>query len=292
MSKLCKNCGAQITPCAEFCGSCGVRIQTAGQPDTANHTYMTQGRDIPGPLGIIKTSIRTGLDSLRQLLKNPKQLIPMFVLSVFWFILSILPALGINPWPVRFLSFLTFAQGGMYSGIWGAVGGVIGKAVFAYFVSALILPLFSGKNPFRGMGKGLKSFISGLAVQSANTAGQLILGIGLALIVFNFFTGNASMVNSMVGVVGFILAVKSLLSRGGLLWGLLLSITNKLSRGRVPSYMTVSRVITGYAAGNAAGVALSALRIPYLPYTLGTLLLIAGLITGIAQKPGKEAAVV
>ena len=332
MSKFCKNCGAQLTPGAGFCDSCGARTQDNGQVDAAgdadgrarteekiaaakavidqsgcsNERYadMGQNQDMPGPLGFLKSSVRAGVDSLRRLLKNPKQLIPMFVLSVLWLILSILPALGINSWPVRLLSFMTFAQGGMYGGIWGAVGGVIGKAIFAYFISALVLPLFSGKNPFKGIGKSFKSLASGLAVHNANAAGLLILGIGLALIAFNFFTGNASMVNSMAGVAGFVLAVKSLWGRGGdcgkqankkgpgFIRGLLLSVANKLSKGRIPTQMTVSRVVSGYAAGSAAGVALSALRLPHLPYALGVLLVIVGLVLSIAVKPGKEAAAI
>ncbi len=289
MSKFCKGCDVQLAPDAVFCGSCGARIQTTRQPDVANCVNMVHGRGMSDPLPFLQASIHAGMDSVRQLLRNPKQLIPMLILSAFWLILSILPTLGINPWPVRFLSFLTFAQGGMYSGMLGAVGGVIGKAIFAYFVSALILPLFSGKNPFKGMSRGIKSFITGIAVKSANEAGQLVIGIGLALIVFNFLTGNASTVNSMAGVVGLVLAVRSLWSRAGFFWGLLLSAANKLSKGRVPTQMTVSRLLSGYAAGSAAGVALSALRVPYLPYALGVLLLIAGLVLGIAVKPGKEA---
>jgi hypothetical protein len=290
MSTYCRNCGAQVTPDAKFCGSCGTQIQTAGQPDAASRADMAQGRDMPGPMGFIATSVRAGLNSPRQLLKNPKQLLPMLTLGAFWLVLSTLPALGINPWPVRFLSFLTFAQGGMYGGMVGAAGGVIGKAVFAYFVSALILPLFSGKKPFNGMGKWFKRLASGLAVKSANAAGQLALGVGLSLIVFNFLTGNASPVNSMAGVVGLVMAVRSLGNRGGFFWGLLLSAANKLSKGGVPTQMAVSRVMSGYAAGSAAGVALSTLRVaPYLPYALGSLLLIAGLVLGIASKPGKAA---
>lgn len=289
MSTYCSNCGAQVTPGAERCGSCGAQTQMSGQPDAANRADVAQVRDMPGPLRFLKESILVGIKSVLQLLRNPKQMIPMLVLGVFWLILSLLSALGINPRPVRILSFLTFAQGGMYGGVLGAAGGVIGKAVFAYFVSALILPLFSGKNPFKAVGRGLKSFLSGLAVKSASSAGQLVIGAGLSLIVFNFLTGNAGTVNSMAGVVGLVLAVRSLGSRAGFFWGILLSSANKLSKGRVATHLTVSCVLSGYAAGSAAGVALSALRAPYLPYALGALLIIAGLVLGIAAKPGKEA---
>jgi hypothetical protein len=212
---------------------------------------------------------------------------------VLWLVLAILPALGVNPPAVHLLSFLTFAQGGMFGGALGAVGGILGKAVFAYFFSAMILPLLMGKKPFRGMGRGLKSFFPGLAVQSAAMAAQLLLGLGLALVVFNFLSGNAGLINSMAGVVGFFLALRSLWQRGGFFWGLALSVANKLSRGRVPSAVAVSRVVSGYAAGSALGVALSAVPWPYhpvtayLPYLAGGALFLIGLILSLAVRPQK-----
>lgn len=287
MSKFCKGCGAPLAPDAAFCAACG----RAARPETENPVgAAVPGPEIPGPLAFLKARARLGAESLRRLLKSPKQLIPLLALGVFWLILSVLAALGFDPWPVRLLSFLTFAQGGMYGGVWGALGGVIGKGVFACFVSTVLLPLFHGKHPFKGMRGGLRGFVSGLAVKSAHAAALPVLGAGMALIAFNFLTGNAGMVNSMAGIVGFVLAVKSLWSAGGFFWGLVLSLASQMSGGKVPTQQTVSRLIAGYAAGSAAGTALSVFRVPFLPYALGALLLIAGLILKLAARPGKEAA--
>ena len=298
---------------ANFCRSCGANANESQQGDTQSNagavksnkasrvvltagvhklkriTYQNQNKDIPGTFRYIKSSVGKGMSSLRQMLKDPKQMIPMLVLSAFWLVLSILPVLGINPKPVRVLSFLTFAQGGMYNGTIGAIGGIIGKAVFAYFISSLIIPVFFGRNPFKGAGRGLKGFASGIAVQSMHAAASLIIGIGMALIAFNFFTGNASLVNGMAGITGFILAIKSLSKKGGFLWGLLLSMASSLSKGRIPNQTAVNRIISGYAVGSAAGIGLSALQLPYIPYILGVLLLILGLILGIAGKSKKGA---
>jgi len=290
MRKTCKSCGHQIAPGAEFCTFCGARVTPDERDPAAGHAQDPDPS--AGPIAFLKASIRAEAASLKQFLKNPKQWIPVLVLSLLWLILAILPALGVDFWFLRVLSFLTFAQGGMYGGVWGAVGGVIGKAVFAYFVSALLLPLFSGKSPFKNMGKSYKAFFSGLAVQSLSAAAPLICGIGIALIVFNFLTGNASMINSMAGIVGLVLAVRSLLSKGGFFWGLLLSVASRISKGRIPAPLTVSRAVTGYAAGSAAGVALSAIPVPFLPYLIGALLLIVGIVVGIVAKSGKEAATV
>ena len=261
-------------------------------PKAAVYRGAPQGTPVissPAPPGTPDRSGRAFTESFKAFLKDPKKLLPTLALAAIWLVISLLSAKGINPWPVKMLSFLTFAQGGMYGGVLGALGGVIGKAVFAYGVSVLILPLFSGKNPFREMAGGFKGFIAGLAVQGANAAGVLILGAGLALILYNFFTGNAGVVNSMAGVLGFVLALKVLSNRGGLIWGLLLGAAYRLTGGRTPSQVTLGRVISGFVAGSALGVALSFPPLPYLPYLVGAVFLVAGLVIVIAVKPGREA---
>lgn len=295
MSKFCRGCGAPLRPELKFCPACGESSQASEQTMPPNFSGISRRTEtiektdvISDPLEFIKTKVRMTLNSLKQLLKNPKQLIPMAVLSGIWLVLSILSAFRIDPIPVRILSFFTFAQGGMYGGVSGAIGGVIGKAMFAYFVSAFLLPLFLGKNPFRDVKNGFGRLLSGLAVQSAQAAGQLVIGIGIALIVFNFLTGNASLINSMAGVVGFFLALKALLKNGGFIWGLLLSVASKLTNNRIPSQMIISRVTSGYAAGSTLGVVLSALRIQNLPYALGALLLIIGIVISIAVNTKSE----
>lgn len=299
MDKYCVNCGTRIGPGQKFCSSCGANSQMETEMATGTE-FQGRGPEMatpPEPAG--GNIFQIFLDSLKQFLKDPKQLIPILVLGAVWLLLSLLPALGINSWPVRMFSFLTFAQGGMYGGVWGALGGIIGKAVFAYFVTVLIMPLFRGKNPFKEMGTG--GFFAGLTLQGADAAADFMLGMGLALILFNFFTGNASLVNSMAGIVGFVLALKAFRSKGGFLRTLVFSVANKLSRGKTPSPATFNRVAVGYAAGSALGVALSALTssylfylllLPfswqhYLPYILGAILFAAGLIVGIITKPGK-----
>ena len=291
MDQYCGNCGSPVARGAEFCAACGAGIQMKMSPDAAVYTGAPQETPVdssPAPPGTPDRSGRAFTESFKAFLKDPKKLLPTLALAAIWLFISLLSAKGINPWPVKMLSFLTFAQGGMYGGVLGALGGVIGKAVFAYGVSVLILPLFSGKNPFREMGGGFKGFIAALTVQGANAAGLLLLGAGLALILFNFFTGNASAVNSMAGVLGFVLALKVLFNRGGLIWGLLLGAANRLTGGRTPSQATVSRVVSGFAAGSALGVILTFPPLPYLPYLSGAVLLVAGLVIVLTAKQGRE----
>ena len=283
MGQFCGNCGTSVNPGAGFCAACGAKLHTdnrdlaagpAGSPGVSRQAPAEIGEGFKRPPGGTPAGrpdnrnvpasgvLQLITQAVMDFLKDPKQLIPMAALAVFWLVLSLLAAKGINPLPVKILSFLTFAQGGMYAGVFGAVGGIIGKAVFAYFFSALIVPLFSGKNPFKGMEAGFKGLLGGLAVQSGSAAGELLLGLGPALILFNFFTGNSGFVNSMAGIASFLLALKMLWSRGGLVRSLVIAAARKLSRGRVPTEIRINRAISGFAAGSAFGVILTAVPLP------------------------------
>ncbi|NLM79120.1 MAG: zinc ribbon domain-containing protein [Ruminococcaceae bacterium] len=293
MSRFCRNCGSPVSQDTRFCTACGAGIQPSRESPEKDQPLQAATAQPTGVKALFAERLHQIKRSIAEVLKHPQKLIPLLVLVVVWLVLALLPALGINPQSVRWLSFLTFAQGGMFGGIWSIFGGVIGKAVFAYFVSAMLMPLFAGKNPFKGMGQGFKRFISGLAVQSASAGAHLLLGSGLALIVFNFLSGNASTINSMIGIAGFVLAIRGLWSRGGFFWGLLLSAAHKLTRGRIPSQIAVNHVIAGYAAGSALSVALSAVLTPfrlltaYQPYLAGGVLLVTGLVLHFTIKAGK-----
>lgn len=289
MNRFCRNCGSQITDEAQFCTHCGAMVDSVRATDP-NGMGLQAAATAPTSLtGLIRNSFRQAKEALSAYFKNPKQLIPVIVLAVFWLLLGILQAFGISPWPLKLLSFLTFAQGGLIGGFLGAVGGIIGKAIFAYFVSALLTPLFTGKASKKLVREGFQRFISGFSLYSLGVAAALLIGIGVSLIVFNFLSGNSSLINSMPGLVGFVLAVRALIHRSGFFWNTLLMLANKLSKGRTPGGDTVHRFVSGFAVGGLAGVGLSSLPWPYFPYLLGLTLVIVGIVLGIAAKSRKEA---
>ena len=136
MGKFCTSCGTPLDEGAKFCALCGA--------DSSQQNPTDMGK-------FISQYIRKSLE----VLKNPKQMIPTIVLGLFWLVLALLGSFGINPLPVRILSFLTFAQGGMFGGVLGAVGGILGKVVVAAFLNAMIIPLFQKR--LSGIG-GIKAF--------------------------------------------------------------------------------------------------------------------------------------
>lgn len=308
MGKFCTSCGAAMNEGAKFCTGCGARVnqseetkpeiikteqagQKAAPEETRKATPPAAEKSAPrqSQMGIGKFIA----DYIRQslaVLKNPKQLLPTIVLGLVWLALALLGSFGINPLPVRILSFLTFAQGGMFGGVFGAVGGILGKVVVAAFLNAAIVPLFQKKAPFSGLGGNIKGFFSGLAVKGITAVAPLLGGVGAALLLYAFMNSNQSLQNSMVGIIAFVMLLQNLGRQGGFLWGLAFSAANSLSKGRTPSYIGVTRCISGMTLGFALGVALSAMGLRWCAW-LGTVLLIAALIFVIVSKGKKEVAV-
>ena len=70
-----------------------------------------------------------------EVLKHPKMLLPTAILAVVWIGLGILQNKVERNLPLSILNFLTFAQGGLYGGVLGALGGILGKIVVAAFVN-------------------------------------------------------------------------------------------------------------------------------------------------------------
>jgi len=314
MGKFCTSCGTALDEGAKFCAVCGAnafqsnessQISTEMPPEAAKSeqeipkTKNSTKKQPPidrasddgpqhNPMGAGKFIIAYIRQSLT-VLKNPKQMLPTVVLGLVWLVLALLGSLGINPLPVRILSFLTFAQGGMFGGVLSAVGGILGKVMVAAFLNAAIVPLFQKKAPFSGIGGGIKGFFGGLAVKSITAVAPLLGGVGASLLLYAFMNTTQSLQNSMVGIIAFVMLLQNLGRQGGFLWGLAFSAANSFSKGRTPSYIGVTRCISGMTLGFAIGVTLSAMGLRWCAW-LGIVLLIAALIFVIVSKNKKEVA--
>lgn len=220
-------------------------------------------------------------------LKNPKQMIPTLVLGGFWLVLALLGSFGINPMPVRILSFLTFSQGGMFGGVLGAVGGILGKVVVVAFLNAAIIPLFQKKSPFSGVGGGIRGFFKSLAVKSIASVSPLLGGLGFSLLIYAFMNSSQSLQNSIVGIIAFIMLLQNMGKQGGFLWGIVFSAAASFSKGKTPSYIGVTRFLSGMTLGFTLAVALSAINLPWSAW-LGAGFLLSALVFIIITKSKKE----
>jgi hypothetical protein len=160
----------------------------------------------------------------------------------------------------------------------GIIGASLGKGIISYFIFSFIIPLFSGGKPFAKLGTGLKNLYSAFSVKSFTTYGYLLLGLGASLLAYNFMTGNASLQNSMVGIVSFFISLKASSNKRGFLRGLLLSITTHLARSRQLDTSFITRFMVGWTLGFAVAIPLSATGIGFIGYGTGILTVIAGVI--------------
>lgn len=219
-----------------------------------------------------------------EVFKHPKLLLPTLILALVWIILGILQTHVRANLPMKVLNFLTFAQGGLYGGFIGAVGGILGKVVVAAFVNVLIVPLFQGGHPFSNFGSSLTAFKESFKSESSEALTPLFKGIGWALIFYVLFNWTQSAENSMVGIMSAVAALLALGRKGGLVWGLVSSIAGSLSKGKTPDYTNIMRVLTGLSLGFALGVVLSFAG-SYWALPLGVLILV---VTWVMERNKKK----
>lgn len=246
--------------------------------------------EILGPLQVIIQAVGDLFGKIKGAFKEKKRIVPIIMITLIWLVLILLPMLGIDSGIFRFLSFLTFAQGGMSGGILGLVGGIIGKGVFAYFIFSIVIPLISGKNPLKGIGGTFKELFSQFSIKSSGQVAGLLLGAGAALVAYNFFVGSASLQNSMVGAAAFFVALRTFSSRTGFVRRLVSSVSTKFSGGKRADLSFVNRFGAGLSTGFALAVPLSALPGGALPYLCGAVCAVVGaVLIFIARGSGKEA---
>ncbi len=198
-----------------------------------------------GPFGFTIASIKSALAGLGALFKHPKMLFLTLFISVLQTALAYLKLLLPTSELVKYASLITFAQGGMYAGLFGAVGGVIGKGFYTWFINDLVFSAFKPKGPKQAKVKEPK--IKG-------AFGLVLLGLGLALVVYNFMSGNASLENSVIGVTAMFASFQTLKKKNGFLVGFICSFT----KGRM-TRTAAGIVIKGMIAGFFFGV-LSSLK--------------------------------
>lgn len=208
-------------------------------------------------------------------LKHPLTLLPTIILSAMWIVLGILQTTVGKNLPISVLSFISYAQGGLYGGVLGAIGGIVGKIIIAAFLNALIAPLFiKGARPFQNFGGGFKNMFKGMAVSSMRGIATLLAGVGLSLVFYSFFNITQGWEESLVGFIGIIMVIKNIGQKGGLLWSLFFSMLSVFSGGRTPSYLGITRFLSGMAVGFGLGAGLNVFGLRWcLIFAAGSLLL-------------------
>ena len=234
----------------------------------------------------LKNALKQGL----QIFKHPMKLLPTVVIGAVWIVLGYLSAaMQPFPMPLKIASFLSYAEGGLFGGVLGAAGGIVGKVVMAVFINSLILPLFEKKMPFVGVAGGIKGMFTSMSKDSLRGLAPLFKGIGFALLIYMFMNINEGKQNSIIGVVAIVMLLQGIGNQGGFLFGLLFSLANSMSKGKVPRYISITRFLTGMTLGFTLAVGLS-IAGKHWCLLGGVGFLLIGIIFGLIFRPKKEPA--
>ena len=310
---FCPKCGNKLPDNARFCDKCGnpvsgvqsdippkkadeQRIQppeqsvrrtfgfaasaAAGEAALGSYGGVPAGAIsgvIPGPGKVIGAGLKSLFTSIGSSFKDPKRLIPVFVLAAVWLVLNILQACGINPVPTRILSFLTFANGGMSGGFFGAIGGIIGKGIFAGALVSLI-GLFTRKG---GEKRSFKDTVKGAFGVSLGTLWPYICGIGAAMLLYLFISGGATRISFMGGIAASFLAARAALNTG-----FMRRLLGSFTKNKSTSHPNVSGLIRGLSVGFAASALIGLSGVNLILVITGSVLFAGGIVMMILQATG------
>jgi hypothetical protein len=200
---------------------------------------------------------------------DKKRLAVVIALAITWLLVNLLASLGIFPLPIRFLSWLTAAQGSL-------IGGSIGKGLIA----ALLAQFITEQGMFQTVKRGLGQ-LGGMVKGSRGATGSLLIGLGVALIASNMMI-SSHLQNTMVCIAAFLLSAKALTHHGFL---------RKFINALLPkaNNTTLTTLMRGWTLGFALFAAVSFLPGGGNGYVLGILLLLAGGIVTVVGRNKKEA---
>ena len=232
----------------------------------------------------LKNTLKQGL----QVFKNPLKLLPTVVIGFVWLVIGILSSLWQPfPWPMQIASFLSYAEGGLFGGVFGAVGGIVGKVVMAVFINSAILPLFEKKPPFVGVAGGVKGMFTSMSKDAASGVAPLLGGLGLALLFYTFMNINQRWQNSMVGIVSLVLLLQAMGNKSSFLMGLIFSTARTFTKGKVPTFLSVTRFLTGMTIGFTMAVGLSLVGLHWC-FWLALFFLFLSLVLGLLMKAFRQ----
>ncbi|MEA5017396.1 MAG: hypothetical protein VB009_01605 [Erysipelotrichaceae bacterium] len=229
-----------------------------------------------GVLGTLFSGFKQLFNNITNIIKDKKRLILVLILAVLWLLASILPALGFNVAGISFISWLSFAQGGLGGNILNKMAGVIGKGVFAYAISLVAFDKSLLSNATKSITTLMKS------VNLKNVANPLLwMMISVALIIYNLTVKTTTIDNSMAGIAFLVLALRSLNQSSGFLSDLLRSMFNFIKPINQDDLIILK---SGWTFGFALATMISLLNIAYGGYIIGIALLVLAITLQLTSK--------
>lgn len=227
-------------------------------------------------LGMLSGGIKRIIAGAKRVAKDKKQLVPVLILALTWILLTFLPAIGINPLPVKILSYLTFARGGIDGNILNRIGGIVLKGLFAYLLSAFV----SDKSSFSTIKSGFTSLKNN--IKGKNSSGSvLFFGIGIALVAYNLMVTYTTWQNTVAGIVCFALSLRTLAKGNGFAYRFFSLLISKI---KLMKSSEINKLITGWTLGFGLGLIVSFIPISFGGYLFGGFAIIAAVILFVVEK--------
>lgn len=277
---ICPNCGKSLKDDSTQSMDMKISIQSfasnsAGEMPFFNQTFSQE----LNPMLVLEKKAIGMIVGFKTMFKNKRKLIIIAILAIIWILMILLPYLGFNPLPVKVLSFLTFAQGGASLNTFRAVGGLLGKGVYAIF----FVSLFDGK--FKSIIGGIKPLINTIKQTKKGQFAFLLVGIGVACILYNFLTGYAALIKSMIGIASLSLVLQALNTKQGFIYAFVMASTASRKKKQViASHERTESLMSGLVIGFSLSILLSIIPIGYAPYIFGALMVVIGVTLMITSK--------
>lgn len=242
-----------------------------------------EAAEIMNPVKLIFSELLNAVKAAVTVFKDKKKLIFVLLLAAVWILLAVLKMLRFNALPVSVLSFLSFAQGGMSGKPLEMVGGILGKGIFAFFLTSFMLPIFGqGRQDVLSR---LKTGFSGFKTIAAHPS-LTLGGVSAALIFYNFTAGSISPEKSMAAISCGLLSLYAGGNLNGFLFRLFKSLIAKYKQMSAVSAQ-FREVTAGMGIGFAFSAVLSFIPWGYAAYAVGVLIGIAATALGIMKKDAK-----
>lgn len=247
---------------------------------------LDKGEKMGSRINEIKQELKIGLKDYKQTFLE--FLITLIIMLVSWIVLGILNYIGLESKFLIPLNFLTASLNGFEDNGWfGVLGGIIAKITLLMLITQTLIPIVKeaikpkSKEIRRSKYNTVKLIINSILEQGATLSGYIILGGGIALLIYAFLSVNGNLQNSFVIVLAIFSSIRALITQTGVL----IRIVRILSRKNVINMLPVYSLLIGMSIGFTLSVSLAAIfSSALLGYMLGFLIAFIGWIFILIAK--------
>lgn len=234
----------------------------------------------------LKEDLKAGLKNYKQTLLE--FIITLVIMLIAWIVLGILNYIGVESKFLVPLNFLTASLNGFQGNGWiGVIGGIIAKVTLLMLITQTLIPIVKealkpkDKEIVKGKYNTFKLIIKSIFDQGASLSGYIILGGGIALLIYAFLSVNGNLENSFVIVLAMFSTIRALATQTGVL----IRIVTILSRKTVVNMFPVYSLLIGMSIGFTISVSIAAIfSSALLGYMLGFSIILIGFLVIVITK--------